>query len=139
MRRVIRVGRPTISLDDPRIRKLGKHFSREAYELAVELVSRGADLVRLKHPYLYRDDLPDDGEVRIPAQFADILMAILLSLPRSKPGPRPKESTQKAQRLVAAGSSKRSAAREVAREAGDLSENLRRRLRGKPRPRKPRK
>ena len=117
-----------IDWDDPRIRKLGRHFGREAYDLAAELASCGADLVRLKHPYLYRD-LPNDGMILIQAQFADILMAILLSQPRKKRGRRPKTPTAKAQQLVAAGMSKRGAAQMIAKLTGEPAENIRRRLR----------
>jgi hypothetical protein len=138
MKRPIRVKPIRISRDDPRIRKFGRHLRREAYELADNLAICGADLDRLRYPRLYQD-LPNDGMISIQAQLADILMAILLSLPRSKRGPRPKNPTRRARQLVAAGMSKRAAARMVAEETGEPAENIRRRLREKPRPRKPRK
>jgi hypothetical protein len=133
------MGRPMkrfkpIDWDDPRIHKVGRHLGRASYTLAAELASCGADLVRLLHPFLYKD-LPNDGMILIQARLADVLMAILLSQPREKRGRRPKTPTQKAQQLVAAGMSKRAAAQIIAKETGDPAENIRRRLRAKPRSR----
>jgi hypothetical protein len=120
--------------DDAQILKLGKAMSRCALNFANELVSYGADLDRLRHPYSYQD-LPNDGKVCIPAESADLLLAVLLSLPRLERGRRPKTLTREARQLVAEGKSKRGAAQMTAKTAGESAENIRRRLRPKRRSR----
>jgi hypothetical protein len=131
MKRII--AKPT-ERDDPRIIELGRDLRRKAaHDLADELISCGADLDRFPDYTRAYQDLPDDGKIRIPAQLADILVAILLSLPKPKRGPRPKGSIGKARQLVASGMSKTAAARQVASEFGEKPENIRRGLRRRPR------
>jgi hypothetical protein len=67
--------------DDPRLLKIGRDYSAEAYELADELHSLGADAAQLLKNW--RDlDMDRPRSIAIPPMFADALMAILLSMPR---------------------------------------------------------
>jgi hypothetical protein len=65
--------------DDPSIRAIGRRYAAEAYDLASELHSYGADAAALLNQ---RHDPTRPRDVAVPAMFADVLMAVLLTLPR---------------------------------------------------------
>ena len=69
----------TSDWDDPSIRAIGRRYAAEAYDLASELHHYGADAAELLKP---QHDPTRTREVAIPAMFADVLMAVLLTLPR---------------------------------------------------------
>jgi len=69
----------TSDWDDPEIRAIGRRYAAEAYDLASELHHYGADAAELLKP---QHDPTRPRDVAIPAMFADVLMAILLALPR---------------------------------------------------------
>ena len=74
----------TADWDDPSIRAIGRRYAAEAYDLASELHSYGADAAALLNP---RHDSTRPRDVAIPAMFADVLMAVLLTLPRPEWAP----------------------------------------------------
>jgi hypothetical protein len=69
----------TADWDDPEIRAIGRRYAAEAYDLASELHHYGADAAELLKP---QHDPTRPRDVAIPAMFADVLMAVLLTLPR---------------------------------------------------------
>ena len=69
----------TSDWDNLELRALGRKWAAEAYDLASELHDRGADAAQLLRS---RPDLTRPREISIPAMMADVLMAILLTLPR---------------------------------------------------------
>jgi hypothetical protein len=69
----------TSDWNDPKIRAIGRRYAAEAYDLASELDSYGADAAELLKP---QHDPTRPRDVAIPALFADVLMAVLLTLPR---------------------------------------------------------
>ena len=69
----------TSDWDDPSIRAIGRRYAAEAYDLASELHHYGADAAELLKP---QHDPTRPRDVAIPAMFADVLMAVLLALPR---------------------------------------------------------
>jgi hypothetical protein len=69
----------TSDWDDPSIRAIGRRYAAEAYDLASELHHYGADAAELLKP---QHDPTRPRDVAIPAMFADVLMAVLLTLPR---------------------------------------------------------
>ena len=70
--------------DDPSIRAIGRKWRAEAYDLASELHGRGADA----SPLLRSESDPTrPPTVSIPAMLADVVMAVLLALPRREGGP----------------------------------------------------
>jgi hypothetical protein len=69
----------TSDWDDPSIRAIGRRYAAEAYYLASELHHYGADAAELLKP---QHDPTRPRDVAIPAMFADVLMAVLLTLPR---------------------------------------------------------
>jgi hypothetical protein len=121
--------------DDPRLRRIGKKFRADAYNMAHDLDGYGADVLA----WLMTDEQRDhrakrmNYQIRIPVAFADALMALLLSLPRTgnKPGRRPLWSIEEAQKLVNSGMSKRKVAQMLSKETGLPAENIRRRLHSK--------
>jgi hypothetical protein len=74
----------TSDWDDPSIRAIGRRYAAEAYDIASELNNYGADA---SHVLKSRPDLTRPREVTIPAMLADVLMAILLTLPRQEGAP----------------------------------------------------
>jgi len=66
--------------DDPRLREIGRRWAREAYTIADDLEGYGADAGALLEPV----DLTRPHHVSIPTMLADVLVAILLTLPRRK-------------------------------------------------------
>lgn len=68
----------TSDWDDPSIRAIGRRYAAEAYDLASELHHYGADAAELLKP---QHDPTRPRDVAIPAMFADVLMAVLLTLP----------------------------------------------------------
>jgi hypothetical protein len=123
------------------VRDFGGMLQAEAVRLARKLEERGAAAPRYLWPWPYRMEREQrrNGEVvEIPAWLADMLHAVMLSLiprPRGRP---PKKSTTMARKVVEAGFSKQDISRLIASEMKENPENLRRRLRQKPKPRKPR-
>jgi hypothetical protein len=84
--------------NDPRLRQLGEQFAAEAYTLADELNSYGADASQLLLPQeKQRTDRP--WSVDIPPRYADVLHALLLSL--SRPGERGRRSRWSKHRVEA--------------------------------------
>jgi hypothetical protein len=73
----------TADWDDPEIRNIGRRWASEAYDLASQLHSRGADAAALREPH----DPTRPRDVVIPAMLADVVMAILLTLPRPEWAP----------------------------------------------------
>ena len=69
----------TSDWDDPSIRAIGRRYAAEAYDLASELHHYGADAAELLKP---QHDPTRPRDVAIPVMFADVLMAVLLTLPR---------------------------------------------------------
>jgi hypothetical protein len=70
--------------DDASIRPIGRRWAIEAYDIASELHNYGADASAL------RDKRPDPSrprEVCLPTMLVDVVMAILLTLPRQKGAP----------------------------------------------------
>jgi hypothetical protein len=124
------------------VRDFGVMMQDEAVRLARRLEECGADAPRYLWPWPSRVEREQrrNGEViEIPAGLADILHAIMLSLIPRPLGRPPKKSTAVARKLVEAGFSKRDASRLIASEVKEDPEDLRRRLRQKPKPRKPRR
>ena len=74
----------TADWDDPSIRAIGRRYAAEAYDLASELHHYGADAAELLKP---QHDPTRPRDVAIPAMFADVLMAVLLTLPRPEWAP----------------------------------------------------
>ena len=64
--------------DDPRLREIGRHYAAEAYTIADDLEGYGADAGALLEPV----DPTRPHHVSIPTMLADVLVAILLTLPR---------------------------------------------------------
>jgi hypothetical protein len=69
----------TSDWEDSSIRAIGRRYAAEAYDLASELHHYGADAAELLKP---QHDPTRPRDVAIPAMFADVLMAVLLTLPR---------------------------------------------------------
>jgi hypothetical protein len=69
----------TSDWDDSSIRAIGRRYAAEACDLASELHHYGADAAELLKP---QHDPTRPRDVAIPAMFADVLMAVLLTLPR---------------------------------------------------------
>ena len=123
------------------VRDYGGMLQAEAVRFARRLKECGADAPRYLWPWPSRmeREQPRNGDViEIPAFFADMLHAVMLSLiPRPRGAP-PKKSTTIARKLVESGLSKRDISRLIASATKENPENLRRRLRQKHKPRKPR-
>jgi hypothetical protein len=69
----------TSDWDSLELRAVGRRWAAEAYDLASELHHYGADAAKLLKP---QHDPTRPRDVAIPAMFADVLMAVLLTLPR---------------------------------------------------------
>jgi hypothetical protein len=74
----------TSDWDDPSIRAIGRRYAAEAYDLASELDNYGADAAALLNP---QQDPTRPRNVSIPAALADVVMAVLLALPRPEWAP----------------------------------------------------
>ena len=70
--------------DDPRIREIGRRYAGEAYDLASELDNYGAGAAELLKP---QQDPMRPRNVSIPATLADVVMGVLLALPRPEWAP----------------------------------------------------
>ena len=76
--------------NDPQICEIGRHWAREAYDLASQLDEYGADAARFVSVRWVAGEMPSGGDypegtpshVCVPTMFADMLMCLLLSLPR---------------------------------------------------------
>lgn len=120
-----------VDWDNPRIKKIGKRFKLEAFDLADNLHSYGADASTYLLPLEERAKRwAAVDNVCIPAAFADALMALLLALPRPERGPGRRRlwSVSEAQQLRADGKSIRAIARIFSRRTGQPFESIRRRL-----------
>lgn len=75
----------TSDWDSAEIRAIGRRYVAEAYDLASELDNYGADASELLRS---RPDSTRPREITLPMPMVDVLMALLLSLPRrqEKPG-----------------------------------------------------
>ena len=118
------------------LREKGKWVKGKALTLATLLLKHGAEPTRL----LAREFDYSGQMVRIPAEAADYMVALLLYVTPRCRGGRLKESTLYARILMAAGMSQRQAAGIVAKKTGESAVNIRPRLvvRKKTRSRKPR-
>jgi hypothetical protein len=119
-------------LNDPRILKLGEKLAKDAYDLASELHSYGASADRLLTSWEERD--PDEPrDVCIPRQFADALMALLLSLPRPSEsrGPRRRWSPEAVKESLDRGATLYEASRAEAARTGANAETIERRMRAR--------
>ena len=67
----------TSDWDDPTIRAIGRRYAA-AYDLASKLHNYGADAAALLKPH----DPMRPRDVYLPAMIADVVMAVLLTLPR---------------------------------------------------------
>jgi hypothetical protein len=74
----------TSDWDDPSIRAIGRRYAAEAYDLASELNNYGADAAALLKS---QQDPTRPRDVSIPAMLADVVMAVLLALPRPEWAP----------------------------------------------------
>ena len=70
--------------DSPLIRAIGRRYAAEAYDLASELHGYGVDAAALLEDHY---DPTRPRTVTLPAMLADVVMAILLSLPRPEWAP----------------------------------------------------
>ena len=73
----------TSDWDDPEIRAIGRKWAVEAYDIASELSDYGADAAALREP----SDPTRPRTVTLPTMLADVLQAILLTLPRQAGAP----------------------------------------------------
>jgi hypothetical protein len=105
--------------NNPRVRQLGKQFAAEAYTLAGELNSHGADPMRLLLPREEQaDNLPWD--ICVPRELLDVVTAVLLSLPRpgERRGRRSRWTIHGVEVLIDSGMSLRKAAKLEALRTG---------------------
>jgi hypothetical protein len=112
--------------NDPALRGIGAKF--EAYDLASELESYGADAAALLLPTTEQRILAGERptHITLPTAFADALMAFLLSLPRSDHG-RPRDwSPQLVEFSLKRGMSLRAAAKKEADRTGKPAEDIER-------------
>jgi hypothetical protein len=74
----------TSDWDSPEIRAIGRRYAAEAYDLASVLHNYGADASVLLDP---QQDPTRPRDISIPAMLADVVMAVLLALPRPEWAP----------------------------------------------------
>ena len=74
--------------DDPKLREIGRRYAADAYRIADDLEGYGADAAALLEPA----DLTRPHHVSIPTMLADVLVAILLTLPRRQKEDEPDRS-----------------------------------------------
>jgi hypothetical protein len=70
----------TSDWDNPEIRAVGLKYASESYDLASELHNFGADAAQLL--LSYKEQKSGRPDVRLPPMLADVVMAVLLALPR---------------------------------------------------------
>jgi hypothetical protein len=106
--------------NDPRLLEIGKQFAADAYEIALDLKSYGADAA------VFLGKLADKRptHITVPTRFADMLMALLLSLPRSDLGRRSNWSPDRVEASMRRGTSARAAAKTEAERTGEKAENI---------------
>jgi hypothetical protein len=123
--------------NDPRLREIGERRATDAYEMAAELNTYGADASVLLLSKAEQRSRKRPPEVCIPTAFADALMAILLSLPRPQIGRRPLNwSPQRVQASMQRGMSLRAAAKKEAGRTGKPAEDIARTMRAQKNARK---
>jgi hypothetical protein len=124
--------------NNPRLRQIGERFAADAYDLASELEDYGADASVLLLPEAEQRELAASRppKVCVPTMFADVLMAILLSLPRPEEGRgrRREWSPELVQLAINKGSSLYAAAKQEAERTGIPARSIERgmQLRRKP-------
>jgi hypothetical protein len=123
---------PVVGFSDfnnPRLRQLGKAFAAEAYNLADELHSRGADPEQLLLPWRQRRRRPLN--LKIPYELADIVAAVLLALPRHGEGRgrRSRWGIKSVEAMIRRGMSVRAAAKAEAARTGASEETIERAIR----------
>jgi hypothetical protein len=72
--------------DSLELRAIGRKWAAEVYDIASELENYGADAAQLLLSYKHQDPTRP-REITIPTMMADVLMAILLTLPRQAGAP----------------------------------------------------
>jgi hypothetical protein len=121
----------TSDWNDPRLREIGAKFALDAYDLASELDTYGADASVLLLPKAEQRRLAGERptHITLPTAFADALMALLLSLPRPDIG-RPRGwSPAAVQASMDKGMSLRAAAKQEAARTGKPREDIERAFR----------
>jgi hypothetical protein len=112
----------TSDWNNPRLRQIGEQYAADAYDLASELENYGADASVLLLPEGEQRRLTASRppKVCIPAKFADVLMAILLSLPRPEEGRgrRRKWSPERVQYAINKGMTQYAAVRQETERTG---------------------
>jgi hypothetical protein len=121
------------------LRELGRALRGEASRFAERLAECGADETSLFWPQEQKDRREEEM-VCIPPRLADLLLTMLLFMPKTTLGRPPKTSTLAA-RVLAECFSQREAASIIATETGECPEIVRGRItkRKKTRARKPRR
>jgi hypothetical protein len=115
--------------NDPRLRAIGRQFAADAYEIALDLKNYGADAAALLLPKAELRKLAErPTHITLPMRFADVLMALLLSLPRSNLGRARNWSPDRVQALMDRGMSLRAAAKKESERTGKAAELIRRRM-----------
>jgi hypothetical protein len=106
--------------NDPRLHEIGARFAADAYEIALDLKNLGADAA------VFLRKLADERptHITVPTRFADMLMALLLSLPRSDLGRRRTWSPDRVETSMRRGTSARAAAKKEAERTGKKAENI---------------
>src|SRR4051794_36016045 len=115
-----------------RLRKIGRSYAEQAYDLADNLNSYGADatFLLLDEKAQRRRLAKRSPDITIPTMFADVLMAVLLALPRPKQtGRRRGWSPVNVQARVETGLSLRAAALEEALATGVSRKTIERAMR----------
>ena len=104
--------------NNPQLRLLGKKLAEQAYILADELGSYGADAEQLLlPPEEQRTDRP--WSLEVPPRFLDAVQAVFLSLPRpGQQGPRSGWSLPRVLAMIEKGVSVRAAAKAEAARTG---------------------
>ena len=99
----------TSDWDDPTIRAIGRRYAAEAYDLASELHNYGADAAALLKPH----DPMRPRDVCLPAMLADVVMAVLLTLPGLGPGSTPRGELHSAKEALGVTELKRGGGRYI--------------------------
>jgi hypothetical protein len=108
--------------NNSKLRQIGEQYAADAYELASELIDYGADASVLLLPEAEQRKLAASRppNVCLPTKLVDVLMAILLSLPRPEEGRgrRRKWSPELVQHAINNGMTQYAAARQESERTG---------------------